>query len=430
MLLSAIFIAGIRLQGGVEAQTPTSTQPPIFVTATPRGTATPDCIVYPVNCYVQGTQTATHSPGYGTALPTGVFDSRCPPDPAGVVQSELDYEYARMCSHCFTSEEENDLLISTRSPLGGGAVSRPGGFGTITPTLPPSVTPTATATQTATSTSTPQPTSTPGGPWCAHFTFSGGYTPFSQSVAGDNWLLTSQLFSTATSINTITFALSTPVIASLGGPIGVQLQDMTGSTTTVQSFSNSSDTYTFTTAMNNITRFRINLDQRVGTTGTTYSGSLLTMTIYGTGYNPYTAYPCAPSPTSTPGPTSTPTQTPTVGPTSTIAPTSTPRTGFENPGGLEAYSCYVPVYVVQRPAAEFNPELNLVSRECYKVVPYVDVNLGQIGGLQLALKVDDLDLCVTWFTFPEIVLFGDLVLKLDYLLLLPVAWLVRRLLQF
>jgi hypothetical protein len=119
----------------------------------------------------------------------------------------------------------------------------------------------------------------------------------------------------------------------------------------------------------------------------------------------------------------TPVSTPT--PTVTPSPTATLAAWVDGPAAGQNYYCGVVKYRSTAPVAQFADGIDIHSYACYRIIPEIVVGVpgqGDVG-------IDGVDLCITWIDFPGLTFFG-FYFRLDWLLVVPLAWLVRRLLSF
>lgn len=114
----------------------------------------------------------------------------------------------------------------------------------------------------------------------------------------------------------------------------------------------------------------------------------------------------------------------TATPSNTPTPGATPAPWVGTPD-LSQAACEVAVWADLDPVAAFDPELNVISNQCYTIVPEISIDLPGEGGLD----VDGVQWCITWFEFPIITLLG-ITVSLDWLLVVVVAWLASLLLKF
>lgn len=396
----------------------TATQPPIYVTPTPQYITPGAPLLPPFMTETAWAENDVTPPFYANQTATAaasIYDPRCPEVP--VTPGALDFQYAQQCGYCFaTGTPESDLAFY--APVGG--IVQPGPIGTAAPAgEQPWLTPWPT--WTPTNTTTPGPTVTPV-PLAA---YANGTIGIMQTVPGATYRIT---FSSV-----VQWALEP---YREGDAFYVQTGDSWASYAEAPSAGlrvaingvfpptpayRSDHTYTFFwTAAVGQTEFNFQYidntyDDNVGYIGITVTPVVLTAT---------------PPPTWTPYPSPTPTGEPSA--------TPTPRTGGFVGGGflVTPPSCYVPRYADQSPMATMPLTLTYTARECYQIVPYIHHDFGEIGGIDLpVVHVDDVELCVSWFEFPAISLLGGnanggIDFRLDWLLLMPLVWLVTRLLQF
>lgn len=418
------------------------------------------------------TQTHVATMGYTAAAPiyqtataqAALYNPACPVGP--VDHSRLDIGYAQSCSRCFDPEEtpETDLLIvapvggipaqligtpvpDVYDPVGAGCV-RPG---YPTPTLPPTNTPVPTNTPTPgpspTATATPTATSTP-----ANTYFLGPSVSRSASFpARNNWEAMEDTWPTLPyAVAGYLYTGSHGFVARAGSGINAwnNSSGPAGGYTNVCLSASVAACNAVAPSAHRNAPGAISNPLPAGSPGRTthieyeiWSHGAFTWTytmqIIGYGVPPAST----PSPTNTPSPTPTATSWPVCVSSPTPGPSATPRTGFDGPLLGTPASCYIPRYVDQSPmvnVGSLQSGVNFTGQNCYRVVPYVHIPIPEVqaGGLTLgAFHIDDVDLCIQWFEFPQISLLGGSLaggidFKLDWFLFIPILWLVRRLLQF
>ena len=126
--------------------------------------------------------------------------------------------------------------------------------------------------------------------------------------------------------------------------------------------------------------------------------------------------------TQTPLPTNT-----AVPPTNTPAPTSTPN-GY--------IDCLRPEDNPPNDRQIVDPDafadMSIAYTQCYRVLPYIHVGLpggGGENGEDNDLLVEDVDLCIDFYTLPKLEFFG-FEIDLQILAVLPLFWFIRRLSTF
>jgi len=157
------------------------------------------------------------------------------------------------------------------------------------------------------------------------------------------------------------------------------------------------------------------------------------------------ASPATPTPSPTPNVTNTP--APTLEITSTFTPAPTPYAGDGTPrayatqdrwdsGGGSWSDCSVPEYIDETPAVDFTPTNPICSEsnpdcdfdnpdyQCYAILPHLDVD---VVGLDI-FQITGTYACIQWLSMPTLAILG-VSIPLDFLLLLPVFYLIRRLMQ-
>lgn len=137
-------------------------------------------------------------------------------------------------------------------------------------------------------------------------------------------------------------------------------------------------------------------------------------------------------PTSTPNPTATYTPDP-LDPTQQPTPTNTPN----------FFDCSAPVYVEYNPVISPIPDvLEPIGTQCFTLIPSLDFStvdvefdVPVIGLVDIEFETgidvqfQGFQLCFEWYEMPGIRIF-DIYITLDWLLVLPMMWLVNRLLSF
>jgi len=115
-------------------------------------------------------------------------------------------------------------------------------------------------------------------------------------------------------------------------------------------------------------------------------------------------------------------------PTSTLAPTPTETLA----PFAEQNDCTVPVYRIETPVAAIDPVVTEVGQNCYTIIPQMNIGLPDVTILGVTLQdinVDETDLCVHWMDYPDPSILG-ITISFGWIILIPLAWFVRRLLSF
>jgi len=110
------------------------------------------------------------------------------------------------------------------------------------------------------------------------------------------------------------------------------------------------------------------------------------------------------------------------------SPTSTPEfSPTPAPTSRPPILCDTPLYGdYSTPIVNVDVDTTDLGTDCYTVIPEVDTS----GWLfDAGLRIDGVEICFQWKAFPTIQVFG-LTIALDLLLIIPLAYLVRRLLTF
>lgn len=427
----------------------TATQPPIYVTPTPQYITPGAPLLPPFMTETAWAENDVTPPYYANQTATAaasIYDPRCPEVP--VTPGALDFQYAQQCGYCFaTGTPESDLAFY--APVGG--IVQPGPLGTAGPTEPALwLTPQPTWTPTHTSTPGPTPTYV-GSSQTVLETFDAA-TPVTSFVTwgsgdglatrtdygaphGYRWVRSAFQLEVMVSV-TFTFPYEVTmehvqylafVSGTFAGVHGVEFWDGSSWISVGPNGAGSPGGYHNNYSVVSATQFRV-FAYASSVDWPTFPPAAALDSVY---ISYYRTYP----PTSTPPPTWTPYPSPT--PTGEPTLTPTPRTGGFVGGFLVTPpSCYVPRYADQSPMATMPLTLTYTARECYQIVPYIHHDFGEIGGIDLpVVHVDDVELCVSWFEFPAISLLGGnanggIDFRLDWLLLMPLLWLVTRLLQF
>lgn len=145
------------------------------------------------------------------------------------------------------------------------------------------------------------------------------------------------------------------------------------------------------------------------------------ITVYGVGPNPF----LSPTPTNTPELTWTPYPTDTATPEGLI-PSATPPYAWDcsNPESFQPSAANSGL--VADPVVEFDPSLTIARTECYTIIPPLPQAVMDLIGLT---GTTETHLCITFYELPHISVLG-IVIGSDLLMIIPLAWLMRRLLTF
>lgn len=308
---------------------------------------------------------------------------------------------------------------------------------TLSPTSPPTLTPFPTLTPepsvTPEPTFTPEPTATPSGGWACFYDFTvdkqgwdnNGTSAFSVYIVGEGWArgatntnwmsLTSPFISSAT-VNTLVFHYNYSELVLTSGSLRRASYTNRGAggeahllvlATSLSSTVSSNASFSLSSryighALSRSSAFPADL-------------RLIGAEIHGTGTEPSVC-------NSTPTPSPTATHTPELTPTTTPTPTDTP---------IGYIDCAYPEYHPrdETPFVSGVGGFSYVMQQCYRLLPQIDINLGTFFDIELAIQFVGLDVCFDFYVFPSLWLLG-IEFPVTWFLLFPVAWFVRRFLQF
>jgi len=388
----------------------------------------------------------------------------CPIGASSISVDDLDPMYAAMCSRCWATGTPHPRFLipdmSFETPSGGLCTNRYEDSATFTPMAATPVgswTPAPTSTPYQVMCGTPVPTSTPTPTGTAAPTLTATLTPTpvaftNTQIEGSDAAVTSSgtLFqgnflspTTGTSVNSTMGVFNQSVTVDLGGWYYVQSVTLrlyrppnqgggspwnayeTWNPHTniysnpavpcgglISSFTTAGFAGTFTTVATGVMSApylitnKIVISRAPGETG----GNVLMLDYLLFAGAPAHAPACS---------FSTPTATPTVTPTIWYDP------GVVSPTPAGLYSCGTVVLRSQSPVVDIPSSLDRVGYDCYMIVPELDIYIPTRGTVGL----EGIELCVEWVTFPFIT-FLTVRIYLDYVLVFPIAWLVRRLLTF
>lgn len=413
LLLSLLFISS-GAASPVSAQTPT----PYCNDDNPENgiEVAPDCPDYwPPASIVTATAGAatatpagawwlTATPSPSTAVPTSSTQAGCP---QAVDLNRITSEYAVQCSRCWTTPTPvrvNNIPTQVLAvPTGGGSFQIP----VIISGTPYTPTPAPLPGGGSLATSTPAPTNTPNpsGNWSIIYDFAASDHGFTTTIdsyySGGGWragatnpgvILIYKNLPATRHITSIRVYAST--VAAAGG-VGLRppLPNLNSP--------NGSIDYSFTGLNHTGNQIGIAFDSLfISGSNPAYSGAITRVEVYGDSL-----------------------ATNTPSPTPTASPTYSPWIHTPAPGAV--LDCSVPQYRNTTPVAGVPSAVSIHHEACYTIVPDLSITIpgqGEVGLVQT-------DLCVTWVNFPSIDFLG-ITFSLDWLLIFPIGWLVRRLFSF